>query len=330
MIVYLRESSVGLDSIRLFFLQPLFSSIIHIERESEKKHFLLSKQSKAKQSKSLRQKIRRKRRKMDPTGCPEGYATDSIFEPIASGVPCGTPLVGFWVGTSCILLVKLSGFIGRMYIRAQRRALRQTSKLKHNLPLGLILDFVAFCVYFILYTLAGTNHANYANGIAFSLYSLSFLPFAIGFTVLLFRTVRLGGKILPLKGELAPPDELKSFNRIGKFFVSLQIFSLFASSVVLIICAPIMPQYEPKFVIAGFIFKASFMIFTGLGIINQLQRCLGVIGKISGDIVRNLSQNNQVNIEIAVRRMRYNQILVAIIALPIAIVLILLGSFCGC
>jgi len=223
----------------------------------------------------------------------------------------------------------------RIYIRSRTKLKKienqhsaSAKRRRRRHPVGTYLDGAQVLFYGILFFFGGTNRANFSNGIAWSLYSLSYLPFAIGYTFFLYRMVGLGARIIPLKGIGSNQhQQLRSFNQLGKILMTFQIFSLFGSTTVLIMFSPIYPEYETSFVVVGISFKIVFMLVNGLGIVNQVERCIRTINHVNSNVTKTLNIGNQDVVATAIRRMRYNELLVLSIAFPVAIVLILTGEF---
>jgi hypothetical protein len=280
---------------------------------------------------------------MDTSQCNNtGWAVDAILLP---GKVCDTPIAAYWTLIGIFLSIRILSSLTRVFVRKRRARQREQRDAGGNVQsknirakkgrddrhvIGTYIDIAQVVTYILFWCLSGLNIANYSNGISVSLYSLSYLPFAIGYTVFLTRMVSLGARIIPLKGQTSLVEahqKLSTFNRLGAILMVVQIICLFASSIVLIICSPIIPGYEALFLSIGFAFKAFFMLANGFGIVNQIERCITTIRQISKNAADiGTAVSNAAAIDVAVRRLRYNELLVLSIAFPVAIVLFLLVS----
>lgn len=246
---------------------------------------------------------------MDTTGCPESYATDISFEPPTPYSQCSTYLPTFWGIVSTFAILRFIAFVKQTM---NWRAVNKRQSRKGRLPVapGLSLIFVFF--YSLLLLLAGLNIVNVNNGVSFTLYSLAFIPYALTCSLILFRTVRLGAKIIPLSRDMGLVDRnLHKFGHVGKLLVAFQVFSIVLSSFALIVLSPIFPEQHDLLGKLGFAFKGAFQLTFNLGLIVQFQRCIRVIQKTEAatkDIQAAIPKEKKRNLSQATRAMRNRQI----------------------
>jgi hypothetical protein len=144
-----------------------------------------------------------------------------------------------------------------------------------------------------------------------------------GFTVFLFRVVRLGSKIMPLvRVDDKTRARLSKFSATGTVLVMLQLGSMLLAFVFMVIICPIFPGVA-LYSRVSMAMLASFLLCCGTGLVLQLQRCIQVIQQIQFSS-RNLDMNNgasgQASYQKVINKMRWNQALEAVIALPIVLV----------
>lgn len=271
---------------------------------------------------------------MDISGCPKGFATDGVFRILPAGT-CDVPMSAF-IAVAVVLCalrgVALVGHFLNWQRRSRHRATSPTPSTmarRKQLPIATLISLLLFICYVLLFLLLGLNIANFQNGGALAIYSVGFLPFATLMTFMLLRVLRLGVSIARFDMLKVSENEilkLKTFGVLGKLLFYLQVLSLGVSSLILIIIGPIIPQHEALLGRIGFGFKASFLASSTVGIVYQLQRVLKVIDETIISM-----EKSQVQSETFVsfysemkQKMRTQQIAVAVIAFPIAILYVLL------
>ena len=248
---------------------------------------------------------------MNTTGCPEGYASDQMFQGTAPE-SCETPLAAYYSYTLFIVVTKFltAGKIMSNWIHRKREAKNpKTAKKLGSVPYVAINATFFVIINFIIAILGGLNLINFHNGLTLMLFSVAFLPFAWAYTNGLLKLVHLGERIIPRSHQHLAENylQLATFDNLGKSLLVFQVASLVTSSAVLIILGPIMPQHEQIFLQVGFAFKAFFAMFSVAGYVYQFERCIRVINEITTSV----AQMNPSSESLApvVRKMRLTQAL---------------------
>jgi MFS family permease len=236
---------------------------------------------------------------MNSTNCPYYYATDTSF--LRTSPPCSTDLRIYWAVTLSIVLLKCIPAVYFTYSRLRRRGydplriivgpktqnnkLNNKSKSKSNRtttatnnkntghPIPLYFAWLnSFCIAASVICL-GINVANVNNGISFALYSLGYLTMSSEKIYQLFKTVRLGIRLVPrryTKSNKSPTSnhnltislaQLQQFDIFGQFSLLIQALSVLISCIALMIFSPLYPMRDREIGITGFWTKFSFMIF---------------------------------------------------------------------
>jgi hypothetical protein len=194
---------------------------------------------------------------MDITGCPPGFATDRAFlrnQPTL----CDVDLNVFWSTTMFICIIRTIAFFLKSHAYLQMNG----CKIHYRRIVSVVVSLWSVIAYFLSSILAGLSIANAANGGTFALYSLTYLPFIIDFTMMLFKIVRLGKGViaLPKSQDMGNTDYLSKFTGVMTAMVSLQIALAMVSTIMLIILSPVYPDQDIVFGIIGFASKGSFQI----------------------------------------------------------------------
>jgi hypothetical protein len=248
--------------------------------------------------------------------------TDLAFELQPVGT-CDTP-VAFYV-SACVAIAALR-FLGfarrwRTSIKYQVVSKKKTKKRTFTVPTALVLDFGSFFTYTILYLLIGFNVARADNGVAISIWTLSFLPFEVGFSMLLARLLTLGSKISPLlKNNDKAHATLSMLNGFGKFLRAVQYMSLFSCAFFGIVLVPAVPSPTSRTLAQATLgLGGIFMLACGMGIAYQLERTIEIIKKIDASAPRGIERGEDVALKKTFRKLRTNQALVLVVALPVAV-----------
>lgn len=203
---------------------------------------------------------------MDTTLCPPGMATDRAFLRDVPVGTCNVSATAFWGIVMSIAVVRTIAFFGK--VRNYVAAVGLTFKSRRIF--SVLVSLASAVSYIVLGILLGLNVVNADNGWSFSLYSIGYFPFIVDFTMMLFKIVRLGRRIIALPRDQmtnVDTDYLSKFTKKGMVLAFLQIVMACVSSVVLIILSPIMPERELLLGTIGFASKGMFQIFCTLGIV---------------------------------------------------------------
>jgi len=203
---------------------------------------------------------------MDTTGCPPGLATDRVFLKDTPVGLCNVELALYWGISFTVCALRLIAFLGKVrnYVAVVGFRIRSRRILTVLVSLGSTVS------YFLLASLIGVNVVNADNGWSFSLYSIGYFAFIIDFTMMLFKIVRLGRRVIALPKEQlgqTEDDYLAKFTKRGIVLAFLQIVMAIVSSIVLIIMSPIYPDKELVLGTIGFATKGMFQILCSFGII---------------------------------------------------------------
>ena len=201
---------------------------------------------------------------MDSEGCPDGFASDRVFQKTPA-ILCATNLTVFWCISLMICLARLIAFLTKLrhYFYAP-----SLLKSRRRSQFTLLVSLNSVSCYFLLTVLASLNLANAANGWSFALYSITYLSLITDLTMMLFKIVRLGKGVINLPQKemlLGEVDYLSRFTTIGVLMAMVQILMALVSTVTLIILSPIMPQNDFLLGVIGFSSKAVFQLLCSLG-----------------------------------------------------------------
>jgi hypothetical protein len=248
---------------------------------------------------------------MNTTDCPEGYASDQMFQ---ANTPssCETPLAAYYVYTLFIVITKVFTALKILqnWIRKKRSiAPSRNAKKMSSIPYVAINAIIFVVVNLVIAILGGLNIINFHNGLTLMLFSIAFLPFAWAYTNGLLKLVNLGEKIIPKSHQQFATDylNLATFDSVGKALLVFQVASLLTSSGVLIVLGPILPQHEQVFLQVGFAFKAFFVAFSVLGYVYQFERCVRVINEITSSVKKIAPSSN--DLKPVIKKMRVTQAL---------------------
>ena len=252
---------------------------------------------------------------MDATSCPLGYVTDVSFDyPTPDGF-CATNLTVYITLVTIVFVVRLAALVKQWFNWSEANS-RQ--KRKGRLPFAPALSTFALILASLLFILIGVNVINVHNGGAWALYSFSFLPYCIATSFLLFRTVRLGSKIIPLGKDIGE-NSLKTFSVPGRALATMQLMSIMISSFGLIILGPIFIEWHVVIGSVGIALKGLYITTLCSGLIVQFQRCILVIKKIQRNTNDMISSGYEVKekTDRAIKAMRQRQVIcfIAIVTL---------------
>lgn len=203
---------------------------------------------------------------MDTTSCPPGMATDRAF---LRNVPVGTCDVNvatFWGIVLSIAIARTIGFLGK--VRNYVSTVGFTFKPRR--VFSLLVSLSSTVSYHLMAILLGLNIVNAENGWSFTVYSIGYFSFIVDFSMMLFKIVRLGRRVIPLpRNQMtnSETDYLAKFTRTGMVLAFLQIIMACVSSVALIILSPIFPEHELLLGTIGFASKGIFQILCTLGMV---------------------------------------------------------------
>jgi hypothetical protein len=261
---------------------------------------------------------------MNCTGCPnKDFCTDGAFRE-SLPLECDTSLPGYYAYTFGIVGLKLIG-LGKQVAnwRYRHKGLRK-------FPLGPFNTSIYIILLIIQNILIGENLVNFRTGTSFILYSIMFLFFAWIYSYGLIYLVNLGRKIFGKKHqeELSKSaDRLAKFDIFGRGMLFFQMFSLFASTLVLVVLSPILVDAELVLSRLGFGFKGAFVWFCMFGYLHQYSRCVAVIAstqKAAASITAQGSRKSEL-LQV-IKRMRRAQIAQFIAATPSALLFTLLAT----
>ena len=248
---------------------------------------------------------------MDTTNCSDLFATDRILIRTPVGT-CNSSLVFFYVFYVVVLVLR--------YTAAFLRWKRHLNRKRHRLltsPLSPILSFMTANMQAIFFFLIFQNTANVNNGISFSLFSLTFLPFASQYFLELYRLVRLGTRIGAMNDPELKNSSVEVFDQFGTFLVFVAGLSVIVASVALIFLSPIFPEHDILLGTIGFASKGLFLALITVGIIWQMKRCAKVIEVKMPDSLKKTQ---------ALKKIRYGEISYASFGFLTAIFFFLLAS----
>jgi hypothetical protein len=126
--------------------------------------------------------------------------------------------------------------------------------------------------------------------------------------------VNLGQKIIGkhhsdlIKGT----DRLAKFDVFGKTMLFIQMFSLLASTVVLVVLSPILTDAELVLSRLGFGFKGVFVWFCLFGYVHQYQRCIKAIKsaqKSAENIIQSQRKDDLIQVVVRLRKSQMIQLL---------------------
>ena len=190
---------------------------------------------------------------MNTENCSFGWATDNVFQSTPT-LDCSSSIIAYYVVCMALFFLRFLSFLRRYYNWKRQTSSKERSKAKYSI--SSLISFATTFLFLLLILLPGLNIANVENGISFALFSLAFIPFVFDLSLSLFRLVRLGKKIIPLMIEdVDQLNHLQQFEKVGTLLFSLQTFSALASSVLLVILGPTLPEYDHVFARIGFAFK---------------------------------------------------------------------------
>ena len=200
---------------------------------------------------------------MDPTGCPEGFASDRVFLIVPLEV-CGTSLAVFWSVTMLVSTLRFAAFLAKL----SHSFKYSNPKSRRRKLFSLAVSALSVFCYYLLAILLALNIANAENGWSFTLYSLGYLPFIIDFTMMLFKIVRLGKGVisLPKRDMMGEVDYLTRFTTIGIFMAGTQMVMAFVSTLTLIFLSPVIPNNNQILGTIGFVSKGVFQMLCTFGI----------------------------------------------------------------
>jgi hypothetical protein len=151
-----------------------------------------------------------------------------------------------------------------------------------RLPVTSILALLMIVLILIGLILMGENVANFYNGLSWMLLSLSMVPYYVHISIVLRRYVRLGERIIPLGKHMGialnerseQSHVLRRFGGFGRLLVVFQLVAACISTIVLSVVGPLDPSNSEIHGTVGLVFKGQFQLFSGLGILWQLTRCI--------------------------------------------------------
>ena len=217
---------------------------------------------------------------MNRTGCPDSFATDMTFEipPMNSmnEPPCSVNLVFYWTMSTIICLTRIMTASSKI----QRTGFACCKRFRFG-TITLVTSIVSSITYCTGIFLVGFNVANASNGGAVALVSFCYFLFTIDYSTALYRMVRLGGKIIPVRNlnmdATGKVKELSKFNGLLVIlFVSETLLSLVAC-ITLLILNPIFPQMSLELRMIGFSIFSVFHFLTTMSISYQHHRCVKLL-----------------------------------------------------
>jgi hypothetical protein len=218
-----------------------------------------------------------------------------------------------------ILTLRFLGFALRLRTTLKETKEKKAKKRTFTLPLALVLDLCSFFSFLLLYLLIGFNLARADNGVAMCIWALSFLPFAAGFSMLLYRLIALGSRVSPfLKKNAKAHATLTALNGFGKFLRAVQYLSLLASAIIGIVLVPAIPLPMSRTLAHVTIGLAGvFLLACSAGVAYQLERTFQIIKEINATSPTSMMDDKA--LKKTFRRLRTNQALVLVFAFPAAV-----------
>ena len=249
---------------------------------------------------------------MNTTDCPAGFATDSAFYPVASGVRCDTSVAAF-VGVLVVVTVMRAGALVqqvRTHAARQRRRRSEGKAEARRVPRMVATNAAVVVMYVVLFALVGTNVANASNSLAWALLGLGFVGFCLWNAHTVQILVRLGARIAPLRGagpgpRAAPhvvsdssasggtvaskpglPDHaattdssfLERLDGVLNALFALQFVCVAVGSLLLIFLGPFMHDLLVPFGQAALALKGVFVLLACASIDHQINRVRHFVG----------------------------------------------------
>ena len=267
---------------------------------------------------------------MNSNGCSYPFATDEIF--FSSPNLCDTNLIVYWTVLMTIVGVRLV-LTGQQILQWQAR--NKQLGLKNRLPIGVSLSVTQTISFFLLFLLCGLNLLNSQNAGSFAVYILSYLSFSVDFTMLLYKLVKLGKKIIPIStmeiGNNKHVNKLDTFTPLGKILFAIQCGSICVTTLVFLVLFPSFPR-QLAFGYIGWASMGCFQSSCTLGTVYQFHRCASAIKRSmtstagSRDNVVGVPKGNTAQFLKVVLTLRLRALLAFLVGNSIAIVYILMAA----
>jgi hypothetical protein len=212
---------------------------------------------------------------MDATNCTNFYATDRTFQRTPIGT-CETSLIG-------IILFTLTMFILRLIpVILMTKYWLKNKKNNKKFPVSALIGCMFNIILIVAVVLILLNISNVDNGIAFSMFSLQFLTLVVDYIRDVVKVVHMGDRIIGGRGKNRNNQHLYELDSFGKFNIFIQSISIMASTIILVVLAPVFIEYDELLGSIGFASKAFFTLFCFGGKIYQYERVVRSIKSTNG------------------------------------------------
>ena len=218
---------------------------------------------------------------MNTTGCPDGWATDTILYYANKPLACDMP-TGAWIAISTInIAMKMSAVAMYLVLREIKyRSLQKAKKkVKRRVSIPLLTISADLLTKSLFLILSGVFAANPSNGLSSLFYGLAAGFFCATLLAILNKYVRFGIRVSPWTKVLLSNSEnatLAKKDRVSNLLIGLAIFTLIGQTTVFCILGLVFPG-SYIYIKAGNGLIGAFLILAGGLVIHHMDRVISVM-----------------------------------------------------
>ena len=246
--------------------------------------------------------------RMNRTNCFNSFATDTIFHLPSHSETCADYLPTFLGVCSLIIFFRFSTAVSKTH-----RGMPKLKEIAHYLRAPsaneppphfrsnfgssvviLVTSWLSSFIYIFMLVLTGTNVINVFNGGGFLLFCFSYLTFFVDISFTLYKLVRLGENLIPLRNvSFDSRKELSKFNALLMSLVFIQVTLIFIGTLCFILLIPISPNKYQQLGMLGFASFAAFHFLASFSIVYQHERCVNILKAFLVNSTMETSPENQ-------------------------------------